>query len=97
MNEVTVHYQLLPKNNPEDQEEVRRYSCSECPPNIDVFNTNVHAQIVHNTLIFDVDPEERARDYKGPTIVDPSMHSVSHDTRQVLIRGSQTPHPDIPL
>ena len=57
-SEVTVHYQLLTRHEPENENEIRRYSCSECTD--DVFNINVHAQLAHNTLMFDVDPEETA-------------------------------------
>lgn len=63
-NEVTVHYVLLPKHNPEDETEVRRYSCSECSD--DIFNTNVHAQFSHDTLVFDVDPDEKPREVDAP-------------------------------
>lgn len=57
-NEVTVIYHLLAKHDPENDDEVRRYSCSECTD--DVFNVNVHAQVAHNTLHFEtiVDTEK---------------------------------------
>lgn len=64
LNDVTVHYTLLTKHNPDDPDEVRRYKCSEC--NDDIFNTNVHAQFAHNTLLFDIDPEESGRENDAP-------------------------------
>jgi hypothetical protein len=63
-NEVTVHYQLLPRHDSNNDKEIRRYSCSECP--MDVFNINVHAQYEHDTLIFDISPEEKAREADAP-------------------------------
>lgn len=63
-DKVTVHYQLLTRHDSENEEELRRYSCSECDH--DVFNINVHAQYEHDTLLFDVDPEEIARSHDAP-------------------------------
>lgn len=65
-NDITVHFQLMKADNPEDDNEVRGYFCSECAPTIKVFNVNVHAQVEHDTLLFDIDPEERAREHDAP-------------------------------
>lgn len=55
-NRVTVHYKLLAVNDPNNPEEIRHYSCSECDDI--VFNINIHAQVAHKTLQYDVDVEE---------------------------------------
>lgn len=63
-NETTVHFKLLTKHNPDYADEVRRYSCSECDQ--DIFNVNIHAQFSHDTLLFDIDPEEGGRESDAP-------------------------------
>ena len=65
-NEVTCHFKLLTKHNPDDMMEPRRYSCSECDE--DIFNTNLHAQFSHDTLVFDIDGEEEARTQATPSV-----------------------------
>lgn len=59
-NEITVHYKLLTRHDPNNAGELRRYSCSECDD--DIFNINIHAQMEHKTIMFDVDPEEAPRE-----------------------------------
>jgi len=51
--ELVVHYTILPKHDPENLDEIRRYDCSECDE--DIFNLGIHAQFTHGTIHFDVD------------------------------------------
>lgn len=66
-NAVTCHFKILTRHNPEDENEIRRYSCSECDD--EIFNINVHAQSDHDTLMFDVDGEEEVKRHAPPVSI----------------------------
>lgn len=47
-----ITFTMLTKFNSDKKDEIRRYMCSHC--NDDVYNINVHAQMIHNSLNFEI-------------------------------------------